>query len=996
MNKDLRQHYDQFLALLNEEFLPVLNRKIDRQITFLHEIKGLQVRLSENLAKQSDQAKQVNFVGGYKEKLKASIQKRFNIGPPASFAEEFKNYDREVERYLSTLPDVVKCEQKPERFRVLSEDPFQIKILKVFKRLFYGLSQIPFHLTNVFRSEKKKRTWWSHKIFFRNLTEFYLKDELCYDLLGLKDIVYQKISQTARIAWENDEYIDEKMSDLLEGEESLKLDSSRFNNLDEAVKEMDLLREDIASRAVKILDEVYKDYEDDFVRVGTIELSNRTFDQSHLDKAEEGTNLHYMNHHEEWQNTFLLLSDDWGMDIDLYLIMFGTMLEYWLSVRRFDNRIDQKILEMIEPWSKELEKGLESIRNSSEEELKGTLEQQIKKTSHMLSDEKLLELNDLVLGQDLPSLVNNIDAQVDKLISSIDSKRAIAKNVDFSTPVKTGSFNLISPYELISFESYPHLLRATKKVRVQITEHLNKCQTNVLYLGQIVGFNLQSAVSLYEEEEPETNPKQIAVEGMERTIRQLQDLEKSFIRLKNLVDEDLLKVVRSFFAQIGAFTDNENILELRMRIAKGKALVKSQRVNERVQEAFQDLMPKFVARSKRNYHALRTWVDQQFTRYGIKDSTVPITAEVSDFLAETKQAIQRLPFVYQRLFSSESLKDENFFVGRGSELQAIHRAYNNWTKGRFAATAVIGEKGSGVTTLLHFFIKELTSGATIYRMTINGTVKSREDLLEFLNEEFNAQFENLNEVLLFLQDEKEKKVIVLEGLHNAYMKRIGGFEAIRAITELIAHTSRQVFWLVGCTAYAWSYLEKTNQLNDHFGYVIHLKEFDDLTINSIIRKRHKVSGYNLVFEPSVNERTRKKFQKMTPEEQQVYLERSYFNELNKIAKSNVSLALNYWLRSTKEVKEDAIVIGSLKDRDTSFMNSIIGDKLYGLSALIMHEGLSEENFASAMSISASRARAILHPLYEDGIIILDEDQYVVNPLLYRQTINLLKARNIIH
>ncbi len=997
MNEDLRQHYDQFRKLLADEFLPVLQRKIDRQVTFLTEIKGLQIRLSENLSEQPDQAKQVNFVTGYKEKLKASIQKRFNIGPPASFAEEFKSYDRELERYLSTIPDVVVRAQEPGRFKLLKEDKFQVKFAKIFKIFFFQLSKIPFSLANSFRKVKKKEHAWKHRIFLRNLTEYYLKDELCYDLLTLKDAVYRKISSTAMVAWQNDEYIDENMSHLLKGEGSLALDKDVFLNLDEAIGEMEALREVICQNAIKILDEIYKDYEYDFVRTGTIELANRTFDQSHLDKAEEGTNKHYMKHHEEWQNTFLLLSDDWGMDIDLYLIMFGTMLEYWLSVRRFDNRIDQKILEMLEPWKEELKVGLERLQSVGNNQLKETIEELLDSTSESLSEKKLEELNDLVLGQDLPSLVNNIDAQVDKLLSSIDTKRAISKNTEYMEPVKSGSYNIISPYELISFESYPELLKSTKKVRVQITENLNKCQSNVLYLGQIVSFNLESALALYEEEKPQNDPRQIATEGMERTMRQVNELEESFLKLQNLVDEDLLKSVRTFFEQISAFTDNENILEIRMRIVKGKALHQGQQVNQRFIQKVHTLLPHFTSFVKNSYVKFQDWYTKQSWKYGFTEQKTVITAEVSDFLAESKLAIQQLPFVYQRLFSGESLTDENFFVGREVELQELHRAYNNWTKSRFAATAVVGEKGSGVTTLINFFEKELATSATTYRMNITGTVRNREDLLTFMSESLDESFEDLAQLLEYLKNGKKKKVIIIEGLQNAYMKRIGGFEAVRALTELIAHSSREVFWLVACTAYAWSYLEKTNRLNDHFGYVIRLREFDDATINNIIRKRHKVSGYNLEFAPSVKDLARKKFNKLTEEERQNTLEKSFFNELNKIAKSNVSLALNYWLRSTKEVRDDAIVISSLKDRDMSFMNTIEGDKLYGLAALILHEGLDETNFARAMSIGPQNARAILHPLYEDGIIILDDDeQYVVNPLLYRQTINLLKSRNIIH
>lgn len=167
-------------------------------------------------------------------------------------------------------------------------------------------------------------------------------------------------------------------------------------------------------------------------------------------------------------------------------------------------------------------------------------------------------------------------------------------------------------------------------------------------------------------------------------------------------------------------------------------------------------------------------------------------------------------------------------------------------------------------------------------------------------------------------------------------------------------------------------------------------------VTKIIKKRHKVSGYNLRFEPTLNEKSGKKFKKMLDQEQQAYLERAYFTDLNRLAQGNVTLSLIYWLRSTREITEDSIIIGSLKSLDFSFLKGVGGDKLFGLATLILHEGMNEENFMKAMSMSAKRARSILHPMYEDGILIMEGDEYTVNPLLYRNTINLLKSNNIIH
>ncbi len=135
---------------------------------------------------------------------------------------------------------------------------------------------------------------------------------------------------------------------------------------------------------------------------------------------------------------------------------------------------------------------------------------------------------------------------------------------------------------------------------------------------------------------------------------------------------------------------------------------------------------------------------------------------------------------------------------------------------------------------------------------------------------------------------------------------------------------------------------------------------------------------------------------MTAEERQEFLKKEFFNELNKIAKSNISIAMIYWLRSTKQTVENTITISSLKDMDFSFMKGLSVDKLYVLHMLLLHDGLTESEVSKVNSLSISQCRRILYPLYEDGIIIKTGDVYSINPLLYRQSINLLKTKNILH
>jgi hypothetical protein len=666
-----------------------------------------------------------------------------------------------------------------------------------------------------------------------------------------------------------------------------------------------------------------------------------------------------------------------------------------LATLRFDNRIDQSILGTFDPWKEVLQEALTEVKDCDEANLKETIQACQKRIKSALHDERLIELNDYILNQDLPSLVNSIEARVDKLVSGIDNERYIRNEVDLNKPTSSSGINAFSPRELINFETLPALMKKTKQVKIKITEKLSAIQGNVLYLGQIAEFNLSSALDLFEAENAENKPRPIAIEGLERTIKQINEIEKNFLEMKELVDHELKLALYQFVYDLKRFTDNENIVELRVRMMKGAALEKGRFLHERVIDEIQTFTPYLIHRGKDLYVQVKEWIDLKYRQFGIYKEESELSAELADFLAETRQSVERLPYVYQRLFKPEPLSDENFFAGRTQELQSLHNAYNNWTKGRFASTAVVGEQGSGMTTLLNFFLQEFTTSCEIFRMRATGTMYTREALLEFLNGEFGTEHKDLDQMLEWMNADV-KRVVIIEGVQNCFMKQIGGFEAIQALTELMAHTSRNIFWVLGYTEYAYIYLDKTIQLSDHFAYVVRLMNMQTEGVSNIIRKRHKVSGYNILFEPSPEEKKTKKFKKMTPADQQALLEKGYFSDLNKLAQGNVTLSLIYWLRSTREITDDAIVIGSLKLLDFSFLKGVTGDKLYGLATLILHEGMNELNFTQAMSMSAKRARAILHPMYEDGILIMNDDEYTVNPLLYRSTVNLLKSKNIIH
>ena len=172
------------------------------------------------------------------------------------------------------------------------------------------------------------------------------------------------------------------------------------------------------------------------------------------------------------------------------------------------------------------------------------------------------------------------------------------------------------------------------------------------------------------------------------------------------LEETMTGLTTDLTASLLQLTNTENIFEIRLRIAKAKAIKRSAEYRKNAREKTKTY---FRLLRKKTVHLITTGTTykEQLTRmYSLGDELEEISAEFSSFLAETRTAISRLPFVYQRLFRLEPTTDINLFNARKQELEIMNNAYENWQKERFAPIALVGEKGAGMTSLIYYFVNE--------------------------------------------------------------------------------------------------------------------------------------------------------------------------------------------------------------------------------------------------------------------------------------------------
>ncbi len=988
----------QFSVLIDQYLIPDFQRRIDQQLVFLGKVRTLQESFVKRNKENEGKTAQLKRAKTYKQALQKLIKSDFQQDFSGDFDAQFGAFSTAVNQYLQSLDLWTVRPQDQARFETQAEDSQIVKTGKTVKRGGYYLAKLPERVLNRIGQTKQPLKPWTQKIASRQLTHYYLKEQFSQQLVPLLFRLNQSICMTMVLPKQIDEAINAVVQAKQEGLEESPALSPMIAQLGQSMTELEAEKESLKEKIRHRFEAEYEAFSQAFFKAGTFELSNRRFRKSRIAQLHRKTNQQTASLENEWTNTRQVLINDWHIEIDLYTLMFSVLEEYQTVDAYIKKEFEVPVLNQLQDIEKVFTTATENIQSvSAPGDLQKTIGQERSVVQSSLVAKMLPTANEYILARELPLLINRIELSIEENINGLTTRAGVVKGLDFTQPkpIKAGAINYISPVELISFESRPQVLKVTQQVKTRIFELVSRLRNAIVDLGQICEFSLESALAAFGGEAKEQDPGKIALEGIERTKERLEEIRKMVNEVNQVMEEELFPALQKFNQHLTRFTDIDTVLELRVRVVKAKALEKSRKLRKQVIQTVTHFIPVLIDLIKNNYQKGSAFVKQSYQKFGIVAPPEVISTELADFLLETQQAVSNLPFVYKRLFSTEPLTDASFFLHRNQELQSLNRAYNNWTKGRFATTLVVGEKGCGATSLLNFFLKDLATSCEVFRFRVDRSIHSQEGLYQFLNARFDKELGSMAEWVEYL-NAGQKKIVVLEDIHRLFLRKVNGFAALKELTQLISHCETHTFWVLSCTQYAFHYLDKTQLFSEQFNYLISLEVFDDESIMNMIKQRHKVSGYKIRYAMSPLDLNSKKLKKLSEEEQQIQLQKEYFAYLNKIARGNIFLMLTYWVRSVEKIAEGTIFITSLKRYDLSFLKSISVERVFALCVLILHERLTEEEYGLTLQINPVKARSVLVPMLEAGILILENGQYSVNPLLYRQTTTLLKSRNLIY
>ncbi len=894
--------------------------------------------------------------------------------------------------------------QQPERFKIQEKDKFGLRVKKLFKQFFFWISTIPLHIANLFRKEKKEVTYWSHKIPLQAMLQVHFWQDLVKkSLVQFEEM--QKLKCDARTAkWEINQEINHEIAALLDKEEISFIElkkhletMSERKKIQEVIDDFDQKLTDWKAQINEYFQECLTEFNTNLPLVNTIELDSKVYSGASLRTKGQNTQIEFKKILNGWRNTQFAQIDDYQVDLELYQLKYTGLTQYFLLENGCKTRVSKTTTEFINTIKLDIEEVIKKVEASNNiDEIKSTLVSERIKLHHQLENKSVPAAVNALYENNFPNLLERLETKIRSQLGQIKDKRIIYNREAYDSPIPKSNLSHFDPKELVEVDLIGPFSKNLFQLKASLNDTLSSTELGLKELVGIVDYNLDAAINSADTKLTLTEIKGIAKEGLERACSKTQGLADNLKVISDIIEGKLKDELDELNSELLQLTKNENITNLRIKLAKAKAVEKTTAYRKELFDKARNFIPIAIRFANQKLKKLKALSNSLQERIGLLEKSNEITTELSDFLLQSEKAIESLPYVYRRLYEIKPLEEEGFFEGRIEEMAKLEEAFKHWELSNISSAVIVGEKGSGASSLLNQFVRN-HSDSNIIRRKMTTTACSAQAFSNFFDELFEEKtLVDFNDIVDFLNSGM-KRIIILEDIQHFYLKKPNGFEAITLLFELISQTAKNIFWLVGTSTFSWSYFQKTIAIERYIRHKIVLSPLNDEQIVKLIMKRHRVSGYNLKFDTGEVQRKDllSRFKKKVDDSQEG-LQKSFFTELNDFAQSNISLALLYWLRSAISFEDNTVVIRKIKNIKFNFLTSLDTNSIFTLHSLLLHDTLNVSEHAEIFHQAERQSRMTLMVLEDSGILDSKDGEFHINHLVYRQIVNVLRNKNLIH
>ena len=356
----------------------------------------------------------------------------------------------------------------------------------------------------------------------------------------------------------------------------------------------------------------------------------------------------------------------------------------------------------------------------------------------------------------------------------------------------------------------------------------------------------------------------------------------------------------------------------------------------------------------------------------------------------------QLPEEYTREFPLFPLVGETdaLVLPRGEQLQALQAQFARWLEaGTESSVVIIGEKGTGKTTLLGLFAGD-TKGIPVVSHTFKRKVVSEVQLVAELSPVLGAEdVTSVTELEAFIKA-GPRRVLLLDEAHNTFLRVVDGYAGFDAMVRLVNATREHIFWALVCNDFAWHFINETRRRVRYFRRLLFLPPWSVAEIQELITSRNRRSGYAVDFDEVI-------LDARTSEASALELvegSESFFRLLWESSRGNPRIATWRWLHSLTPTGERHVRAGLLGERGAEALEDLGPELLFALAAICQHENLSAEELSLAQNVPLEFARFAVQYLEEYGFIEPKPqapERYTLTPRFYGRVLDTLTKKHLV-
>ncbi len=217
--------------------------------------------------------------------------------------------------------------------------------------------------------------------------------------------------------------------------------------------------------------------------------------------------------------------------------------------------------------------------------------------------------------------------------------------------------------------------------------------------------------------------------------------------------------------------------------------------------------------------------------------------ELVDAGRPQQEILESLPFYYRQLFLGKSRVNEAFWVGRERERAEAGRAVERYRGGHLGALMVVGERGSGKSSLCQLVANDHFDANLVH--DVHPPAGGSTDAAR-LDDALRGALGGLSSVEEALQTAPDGTVLILHDLELWWGRQPGGSALLERLMHLIDRHSDRCFFILNMGLRPFRFLDRLIRLSDRALAVVECGSLDAETLKDIVMIRHRSTG--LAFE----------------------------------------------------------------------------------------------------------------------------------------------------